>query len=108
MEAYSTLKGFINGIEDENINREFYDKKAVPIAYYLIGERQKAFDYMAETLAFYKRQAAPRPFHEHIVTEEYEKDVYNFNQDGNFRVYLDFAEKFTEWVNKKEKQTRQQ
>ena len=42
------------------------------------------------------------PFHEHIITEEYEKDVYNCNQDGNLRVYQDFADKFTKWVNQKE------
>ncbi len=106
LEAYSTLKDFIKGIEEGTVNREFYDKKAVPIAYYLIGERQKAFDYIAETLEAYKRQAAPMPFHEHIITEEYEKDVYNCNQDGNLRVYQDFADKFTKWVNQKGNDTR--
>ena len=102
LEKYSTLRDFIDGIEERAIKRDFYDNKAVPVAYYLIGERQKAFDYIAETLAIYKRQAAPMPFHEHIVTEEYEKDVYNCNQDGNLRVYQDFAEKFTKWVSQKE------
>lgn len=106
MEKYNTIEQYLEGVESGSFIKLSLDKKAVPIAYYLIGERQKAFDYIAETLEAYKRQAAPMPFHEHIITEEYEKDVYNCNQDGNLRVYQDFADKFTKWVNQKGNDTR--
>lgn len=101
MEKYITIEQFLEGVEGGCFAQLSLDKKTVPIAYYLIGEKQKAFDYIVETLARYERDAAPVPFHERFVTDVYEKDVYHFNQNGNLLVYQDFAEKFTNWVNQR-------
>ena len=102
MEKYCTIEHFLEGVENGCFTQLSLDKKTVPIAYYLIGKKQKAFDYIAETLAKYERDSVPKLFHEHVVTDEYEKDVYHFNQNGNLLLYQDFAEKFTKWVNQRD------
>ena len=55
MEKYSTIEAFVEGVESGNISRNFFDSKAVAIAYVLLGRKDDALHYLDQCIEEQKK-----------------------------------------------------
>ena len=93
LEELSTIRSFIDSVESGTM-RFSYDRKAVPIAYLVLGEKEKAMRYInshLEKLAHNDKIGRPP---EIIVGEDYVKEVYYPQENLALKAYQELAEKF--------------
>jgi hypothetical protein len=55
MEKYSTIEAFVKGVESGNISPNFFDNKAVAIAYVLLGRKDDALHYLDQCIEEQKK-----------------------------------------------------
>ena len=102
MDKYSTIEDFLQGVENDNFNQISFDKKTPPIAYYLIGEKNKAISYINDTINRFVKLSEPTSIHKQTITEEYVKHEFTFNKNADCINYQKFAKKFKEWIDRNE------
>ena len=96
LSRYSTLQEFVWGAEKKEFHNSF-DPKAVPIAYYLLGEEECAIDYMLSRL----RRLDNYENYNHDM--EFVNSVYSIppiaeTKSSGYIDYLNFAEKLINGV----------
>ncbi|MBR1933528.1 MAG: hypothetical protein IJ841_07570 [Prevotella sp.] len=102
MERYSTLQAYVEGAEQDAFRHGSFDRQCMPIAYYLLGDLDSSMRYIEETLQRYSRGNSPKGI-EVIKTAEFEEVIIHPEPDINYVNYLDFSEKFKQWVEQQEK-----
>ena len=97
MEKYSTIDAFVNGVESGNI-KESFDRKAVAIAYVLLGQKNNALRYMDEVVEKEKRKDFFGKGVEIEVTKEYRKETSYPKENKYLKEYLEFVQKLKVWM----------
>lgn len=93
LEKISTIRSFVDSVESGYM-RFSYDRKAVPIAYLLLGEKDMALKYIdnhLNKLAHNDKIGRPP---EIVVGEDYVKEIYYPQENTALRDYQEFAKKF--------------
>lgn len=93
LEKYSTLEEYVKGAE-YNVFPSAFKYKSVPIAYYLLGDRDNAMKFLNRTLERLARRNDSTRNWEVIETGDYEKLVIHSKPDRDYVDYKAFAEKF--------------
>lgn len=96
MEKYSTIETFVEGVESGNISRNFFDSKAVAIAYVLLGRKDDALHYLDQCIEEQKKLDIYGKGVEVVETKEYRKVVYFPQENRNLKGLLLFSEKLKE------------
>ena len=93
MEKLSSIRSFIEALESGTVQFS-YDRKSVPIAYFLLGEKEKALKYIdnhLDKLAHDDEIGRPP---ETIIGEDYIKVVSYPQENKELIIWQEFAEKF--------------
>jgi hypothetical protein len=96
LSRYSTLQEFVWGVEKKEFNNSF-DPQAVPIAYYLLGEEERAIKYMLNRLRRldnYENSNCDMAF----VNSIYGVPPIAETKSSGYIDYLNFAEKLINGV----------
>lgn len=94
MESISTIKDFVDAVEDGTLRYGSYDNKSLPIAYFLLSEKEKALKYIdnhLDKLAHDDTIGRPPEF---LVGEDYLQEVYYPQENRDLIIYQEFAKKF--------------
>ena len=94
MDSFSTIKDFVDAVEDGTLRYGSYDNKSLPIAYFLLGEKEKALKYIdnhLDKLAHDDTIGRPPEF---LVGEDYLQEVYYPQENRDLIIYQEFAKKF--------------
>ena len=93
IENLSTIRSFIEALESDAVHFS-YDRKSVPIAYLLLGEKEKALKYIDNRLDKLAHDDEIGRPPETIIGEDYIKEVYYPQENKELIIYQEFAEKF--------------
>ena len=93
LEKISTIRSFVDSVETGTMRFSF-DRKAIPIASLVLGEKEKALRYIdnhLDKLAHNDKIGRPP---EIVVGEDYVKEIYYPQENTALRDYQEFAKKF--------------
>ena len=93
MEKYSTIEAFVKGVESGNISRNFFDSKAVAIAYVLLGRKDDALHYLDQCIEEQKNMDIYGKGVEVVETKEYREEIYYPQENRNLKGLLLFSQK---------------
>ena len=93
MEKLSSIRSFIEALESGTVQFS-YDRKSVPIAYFLLGEKEKAMKYIDNRLDKLAHDDEIGRPPEIVVGEDYVKEIYYPQENTALRDYQEFAKKF--------------
>jgi hypothetical protein len=93
IEKISTIRYFVEALESDTV-RFSYDRMSVPIAYLLLGEKEKALKYIDERMDKLAHDDEIGRPPEIIVGEDYIKEVYYPQENKELILWQEFAEKF--------------
>ena len=94
MESISTIRDFIDAVENGILRYGLYDNKYVPIAYLLLGEKDKAMKYIDNHLDKLSHDDTIGSPPEFLVEKDYLQEVYYPQENRDLIIYQEFAEKF--------------
>ena len=98
MEKYSTIEAFVEGVESGNISRNFFDSKAIAIAYVLLGRKDDALHYLDQCIEEQKKLDIYGKGVEVVETKGYRKVVYFPQENRNLKGLLLFSEKLKDKI----------
>ena len=98
MEKYSTIEAFVEGVESGNISRNFFDSKAVAIAYVLLGRKDDALHFLDQCIEEQKKLDIYGKGVEVVETKGYRKVVYFPQENRNLKGLLLFSEKLKDKI----------
>ena len=93
---FPTLKSFVEGESNGLLSRVYYDKKWPPIIYRLLGEEEKAQDYIELTLKKLAEYKEPKNPFEYKEKNDGFQVTFHSPGNRNLEIYQDFARKFNE------------
>ena len=93
MEKYSTIEAFVKGVESGNISPNFFDNKAVAIAYVLLGRKDDALHYLDQCIEEQKNMDIYGKGVEVVETKEYREEIYYPQENRNLKGLLLFSQK---------------
>lgn len=93
MEKYSTIEAFVKGVESGNISPNFFDNKAVAIAYVLLGRKDDALHYLDQCIEEQKNKDIYGKGVEVVETKEYREEIYYPQENRNLKGLLLFSQK---------------
>ena len=93
-ERISTIDGFIITMELAESRGLNYDKKLPPIIYRLLGNEEKAQEYIEHTLNKLSEYEEPQSLFEFKETKDYCQVSFQSAGNRNLEIYEDFVRKF--------------
>lgn len=93
LEKLSTIRSFVDSVESGTM-RFSYDRKTMPIAYLLLGEKDNALKYINNHLYKLAHNNEIGRLPEIIVGEDYVKEISYPQENRALINYQEFAEKF--------------
>ena len=94
MNRFSTIREFVNAVEDRTLLYDSYDNKSVPIAYLLLCEKDKALKYIDNHLDKLSHDDTTGRPPEFLVEKDYFQVVSYPQENRDLIIYQEFAEKF--------------
>jgi hypothetical protein len=98
LDKYSTYIDVIQGFENKEIHKSIDEKKILPILYLIVGEKEKALDYIDHKLDYVKQK---NPYAEEIKKLQNSSnrcDNFTFPINKSIIDYTDFANRFRKYA----------